>query len=84
MSSQSQLIDDDELTGSCVPVVDGAQSADSCANCDADAVCCTTDSVCSLTAHCDVTVSQKRRLSPSLDVECVNSNGLLAKSTKLF
>ena len=45
-SSQAQLVDDDELTGS---VVDAGETGVSCVS-DAG-VCCTTDAACSLTTH---------------------------------
>jgi len=85
-SSQSQLVDDDdELTGSCVAVVNDNQTAVSCANYEsvtAADVSCTTDVQSdSLHVH-DITI--KRRLSPSFDLDCTTVDGLLAKSTKLF
>lgn len=89
VSSQSQLIDGDQLTDSCVAVVDAGQLAVSCVDCEAVSeagVCGTTDAACSQSDSLrDVTVvSQKRRLSHSFDLECTSAEGLLAKTAKLF
>jgi len=76
--SQSQLVDDMQLTGSCVAVVDDSQTAVSCKAMSETGVTTQTDSL-----H-DATLAQKRRLSPHFDVECTNADRLLAKNTKLF
>lgn len=75
-SSQSQLVDDVQLTGSCA--VDDSQTAVSCKAVSETGVTTQTDSL-----H-DATLAQKRRLSPHFDLECTSADRLLAKNTKLF
>lgn len=90
-SSPSQLVDDVELSSSCVSVVDDSQATVNCAGYEAvgetrlcAASVLTTHSESDSLNDVTTVASQKRHLSPSFDLDCAAEDRLLTKSAKLF